>query len=119
MSLFRLTPLLYTRDLQGTVDFYTGTLGFSCPQYRPEWGWARLARDGADLMLSLPNDHLPFEGAVFTGSFYFYTDEVDGLWERWKDQVKIAYPIDDFDHGMREFAIYDNNGYMLQFGQEL
>jgi len=23
------------------------------------------------------------------------------------------------DWGMREFAIYDNNGYMLQFGQEI
>ena len=26
---------------------------------------------------------------------------------------------EDFEHGMREFAIYDNNGYMLQFGQEI
>jgi hypothetical protein len=30
--------------------------------------------------------------------------------------VKIAYPMEDFEYGMREFAIYDNNGYMLQFG---
>jgi hypothetical protein len=24
--------------------------------------------------------------------------------------------MEDFAYGMREFAIYDNNGYMLQFG---
>ena len=26
--------------------------------------------------------------------------------------------IETFEWGMREFAIYDNNGYVLQFGQE-
>jgi hypothetical protein len=26
------------------------------------------------------------------------------------------YTIENFEYGMREFAIYDNNGYMLQFG---
>jgi hypothetical protein len=30
---------------------------------------------------------------------------------------RVAYPLEDFHYGMREFAIYDNNGYMLQFGQ--
>ena len=24
--------------------------------------------------------------------------------------------MEEFHYGMREFAIYDNNGYMLQFG---
>ena len=30
-----------------------------------------------------------------------------------------CYPIEDFHYGMREFAIFDNNGYLLQFGQPL
>jgi hypothetical protein len=30
--------------------------------------------------------------------------------------VKFAYPLETFEYGLREFAIYDNNGYMLQFG---
>ena len=25
-----------------------------------------------------------------------------------KDRVKIAYPLEEFHYGMREFAIYDN-----------
>jgi len=31
--------------------------------------------------------------------------------------VRICYPIETFEYGMREFAIYDNNGYLLQFGE--
>ena len=44
--------------------------------------------------------------------------DVDALWERLKDVVRVCYPIEDFEYGMREFGIYDNNGYLLQFGQE-
>lgn len=54
-----------------------------------------------------------------TGSFYFNTNDVDGMWAELKDRTTICYGIEDFEHGMREFAIYDNNGYILQFGQEL
>lgn len=31
--------------------------------------------------------------------------------------ARVCYPIEDFHYGMREFAIFDNNGYLLQFGQ--
>ena len=70
-------------------------------------------------MLSLPNDHIPFDKAIFTGSFYFNTEKVDGLWEQLKNKATVAYPLEDFKYGMREFAIQDNNGYLLQFGQEI
>jgi len=115
----KLSPVLYTLQLQESLDFYLKELGFSCLHYEPEWGWASIQLDDVHLMLSKPNDHLPFEQPLFTGSFYIYTDQVDELWEKWADKLKIAYPIENFDHGMREFAIYDNNGYMLQFGQEV
>jgi hypothetical protein len=44
---------------------------------------------------------------------------LDSLWEKFRDKVVIVYPVEDFDYGMREFAIRDNNGYILQFGQEI
>lgn len=61
----------------------------------------------------------PFEKPAFTGSFYFNTDEIDALWAELKDKANVAYGIENFEYGMREFAVYDNNGYLLQFGQEL
>jgi len=87
--------------------------------YEPGWGWARLALDHAELMISKPNEHLPFIQPSFTGSFYFTTDNTGILWDKLKDQTRICYPIQNFEYGMREFAVYDNNGYLLQFGHAI
>jgi uncharacterized glyoxalase superfamily protein PhnB len=46
-------------------------------------------------------------------------DDADEVWNQLKDKAKVSYPIEDFDYGMREFAIYDNNGYLLQFGHSI
>jgi len=119
MKLDKLTPMLYTTDLNGTVDFYVQTLGFKCNSLETEWGWASVAIDTIEIMFSLPNDLIPFDKSTFTGSFYFKTKQVDELWENLKDKATIAYPLENFDYGMREFAIHDNNGYLLQFGQEI
>src|SRR6185503_21212407 len=98
---------------------YTDVLGFSCNNYQPGNGWASLQLDNVEIMVALPNDHMPFDKPAFTGSFYFRTDNVDGLWQKLKDMTRVCYEIENFDYGMREFAVYDNNGYLLQFGQEI
>lgn len=82
-------------------------------------GWASLAKDDVEIMLAYPNEHIPYSGPEFTGSFYINTDDVNALWEQLKDKCRLCYPINDFEYGMREFAVYDNNGYLLQFGQPL
>lgn len=119
MKANKLTPMLWTDKLQETIDFYTKTLNFICGDRNDEWGWAAMHNDTVDLMVAKPNEHTPFDKPVFTGSFYFHIDNAEELWSELKDKVKVAYPIETFDWGMREFAIYDNNGYMLQFGQDI
>ena len=111
--------MLYTKDMQETVDFYVNVLGFSSNAYEPGWGWASLQLDKTEIMLAIPPSEVPFDKPVFTGSLYFKTDNVDQLWEKLKDKTNNFYGIENFDYGMREFAIYDNNGYLLQFGQEI
>jgi uncharacterized glyoxalase superfamily protein PhnB len=111
--------MLWTEDLTGSVDFYTQVLGFTANEVNNEWGWASLSKDGVAVMLARPNEHTPFDKIGFTGSFYFNTDDVDALWDDLKDKANICYGIENFFYGMREFAIYDNNGYLLQFGQEV
>ena len=101
--------------MEETVRFYTGLLEFECANRMD--GWACLQKDGVELMVALPNDHEPCEQSQFTGSFYFTTDEVDDLWERIRDHATVVYPLETFAYGMREFAIRDNNGYLLQFGK--
>ena len=51
-----------------------------------------------------------------TDSLYFRPDDVDEAWVALKDAVVVEYPIEDFDYGMREFAVRDCTGYLLQFG---
>ena len=110
-------PILYVPDMDESIRFYTDVLGFSCANRAD--GWATLQCGLAEIMLSPPNEHLPFEKPGFTGSLYFQAEELDALWEKLRDKVVIVYPIENFDYGMREFAIRDINGYILQFGQEI
>lgn len=117
MHLAALTPVLWTEDLHATIVFYTLNLDFVRTAHTE--GWAALERDGIELMISLPTLHGGYNGPVFSGSFYFRCDDVDAWWERLKEKAPVVYPIEDFDYGMREFAIRDNNGYILQFGKSL
>ncbi len=119
MPLTNLTPMLWTNELKATIEFYTSILGFELDNFNEEWGWVHLHRNSVNFMFSLPNAHEHFEKPACTGSFYFYTDEVDVLWEQLKNTAYIYYALENFDYGMREFAIKDNNGYILQFGKEI
>jgi uncharacterized glyoxalase superfamily protein PhnB len=119
MKLIDLRPMLWTDKLHETIDFYVETLGFAVDEQNDEWGWASLSRDNIGVMVSRPNEHIGFEKAQFTGSFYFNTDDVDALWDKLKDKARVCYGIENFPYGMREFAVYDNNGYLLQFGQPI
>ncbi len=119
MQLESLTPILYTEDIKATIQFYTKHFGFFCNNYDETIGWASLCNDDVELMIAKPNEHISFIKSNFSGSFYFKTKDVDALWNAIKDKLNICYPIENFDYGMREFAVYDNNGYLLQFGWKI
>jgi len=119
MALERLRPMLRTWDVAATIAFYTDILGFECTGESDEDGWAELVRDNVAIMLSGPNEHEGDTTPSFTGSLYITCSDVDEIWQGVRDHVKVCYPIEDFDYGMREFGIYDNNGYLLQFGKPL
>lgn len=97
--------------------FYTQILGFTLLGRNDDWQWAFLKKDDIQIMLSKPNEHENFKRICFTGSFYFNVEKVDELWEDLKTKAKICYEIETFEWGMREFAVFDNNRYILQFGE--
>ena len=117
MKLTSLVPMLRTHDVDATINFYRDVLGFESAS-RME-GWAALRKDDVEIMIAEPNAHEPFDKPCFTGSLYLHAEDVDAVWNHVKDKARIVYPIENFDYGMREFAILDNNGYLLQFGKEL
>lgn len=117
-NLKEVRPVLYTKEFAETVAFYSTKLGFECVGGDGDSGWATMQRGEIQILLSLPNEHIPFTKPSFTGSIYLVVEDVDAFWEELKDNAQVCYPIETFDYGMREFALYDNNGYLLQFGEE-
>ena len=121
MNFKSLTVSFETNDFAETLRFYQEFLGFSINAQWPAENpvWAELRNAAHTIMFSERNAHSQHAETVFTGSLYFNCDELDLLWERLRDVARVEYPIDDFDYGMREFAIYDPNGYLLRFGREI
>lgn len=119
MKFKELRPMMWTEQLEETIAFYTEILGFTLGEKNDDWGWAAMHRDNVEIMIAKPNAHITFEVPLFTGSFYYNIDNVEKFWESIKEKVKVVYPIENFPWGMREFSIYDNNGYILQFGQDM
>ncbi|AXT62422.1 bleomycin resistance family protein [Aquimarina sp. AD10] len=115
----KVIPVLYTEQLQESINFYCDILGFECDSFEPDSGWVNIKKNGAEIMFSLPNEHLPFKKPTFTGSVYIKIENIDSLWNSIKEKVKISYPLQSFEYGMKEFAIHDNNGYLIQFGEEI
>ncbi len=54
-----------------------------------------------------------------TGRLYLYSDDIMALYDRIKDKVKVCQIPEVRFYGMKEFAIEDNNGYVLAFGQDI
>jgi uncharacterized glyoxalase superfamily protein PhnB len=118
-SIISFTPMLETKSLSETLKFYTEVLGFEKAGYSEEWGWMSLTKNKFSIMFTTPNEHRNIPEPIMSGSLYINTNEVDDIWIELKDKCKVCYPIEDFSYGMREFAIFDNNGYLLQFGKEI
>jgi len=78
-----------------------------------------LQHNGVEWMFTTPDHHRPFDKCIMTGSIYLDVSDVDYWWNKLKDKVEIAYPVETFEYGMREFAFYDNNGYMIQMGMSI
>ena len=119
MKLNKLTPIIYTEEILETIRFYVDIIGFTCVEYDADWFWARIVLDQTELMISKPAGQRPFDKPTFTGSLYFNTNNVNEIWNQLKDKTRICYPIENFEYGMREFGVYDNNGYLLQFGEPI
>ena len=118
MAFNALVPTLEVENMDKTIQFYESYLDFECIN-REANEWAYIQKDDVVIMLSSRFFKDKYPKTVFTGSLYIHVDDIDVIWQILKDKVDICYPLENFDYGMREFAIYDNNGYRIQFGQEL
>ena len=114
--------MLETDHIENTRKFYIDVLGFTeLGRFESEGKltWISLKRDQVVIMFSSRFDATKDQPVGMSGSLYIYPDDVTLLWSQLKNIVEIAWELQDFHYGMREFAIFDNNGYRLIFGQEI
>ncbi len=115
MAIYFLSPMLETEDMDASILYYETVLGFTCVN-RMASDWACVERDKVSLMFTQRYSQKKHPRLAFTGSLYLYTHEVDDMWEELQDKVNLAYPLETFAYGMREFGFYDCHGYLIQFG---
>jgi uncharacterized glyoxalase superfamily protein PhnB len=122
----KLTPNLMVENVNRTIEFYTGVLGFELLTTVPEEGqfdWAMMRRDTVEIMFqarsSLGGEIPMLVDVPIGGSLTFYT-EVAGLkelYDQLKDQVEIVQDLHTTFYGTQEFAFRDSNGYLLAFSE--
>jgi lactoylglutathione lyase len=130
----RLIPELICSDLDLSLQFYRGLLGFQILYARPEERFAFLHREGAELMLEQPHtqDRLwpkadltkPFGRGV---NFEIQVSNVDELhsaivgagMECFLPLEEKWYRRDECEIGVRQFAVQDPDGYLIRLSQNL
>jgi catechol 2,3-dioxygenase-like lactoylglutathione lyase family enzyme len=132
----RLTPILITDDMDATIAFYRDILGFRVTAQIPDENptWCFLLRDDAAIMFTTPEEHdhehshddddghdheHEHSGADGLWTMYVYSEGVETLWDEFKDDPKVEYPLYDTHYGMREFGMRDRDGNMLSFGKDV
>ncbi len=113
-------PMLATSDLQRTINFYTGKLGFNLAATAGTV-WCHLSRDGVDLMFNAPPAadiarDVPQKSRNYQ-IFYFYPDDVAALHAEFTSRGVTCTPLRVTVYGMKEFEVRDPEGYWLWFGE--
>lgn len=130
----RLVPELDVADLDRSLAFYVGVLGFAVLYARPEERFAYLDRDGAELMLeeaagpgrrfrTAPLEH-PFGRGM---NLQIKVGDVDALHDRISAAgLALLIPLeerwyrrDGEELGNRQFVVADPDGYLLRFYGDL
>ncbi len=130
MNFNKVTPNLIVTDMEKSLAFYRDVLGFSVSQSVPDKApfiFAWMNRGGADIFL---NQHMPpqpgqsdlFAGKQIGGtlSMYLAMEGVEELAKTIESHgVKIVIPLHTEFYGMKEFAVFDPDGYLLIFAEQV
>ncbi len=113
-------PVLRVADLQRSIDWYTGVLGFASQGRSVGDGDGEncFVRAGDVELLLSTGSHLGGSPG-FTGTLYFQVVGVDPLFARVNGRPEVVWPLEQQEYGTREFGIRDPDGYLLAFAEQL
>jgi hypothetical protein len=116
----RCVPILPSRDLGETLEFYE-RLGFDNRGAPPdEWDYLIIGRGGIELHFMPAPDVDPLSTA---GACYCFVDDAQALYDEWAGLVvrdeatgSRIMPPQATDYGLLEFAVVDRSGNLLRVG---
>ena len=120
MKLRSLVPVLDVHDVDVSIEFYCGVLGFTVHD-KVEWAgrteWALLRCDQVELMLCASKDEEVEEGGRGgEGMFFLYHENLESLLvylgSSGYPQAPEMLPI---QNGRKDFYLRDPDGYVLWF----
>ena len=121
-----MSPNLMVDDVNSTLDFYVTILGFVKIMTVPETGkldWAMVQNGAVTLMFqekkNLKKEYPQLEKFEKGGgiTFYISVTNLQEFFNSIKDKVNFVKEMHKTFYGATEFAIEDNNGYILTFSQ--
>lgn len=115
----QLWPLLAVQDLERSIRFYEGLLGFSVVGRADIDGrvfWCRLERGGASLMLQQADDEDgPANGRGRGVALYVVCDDVERLRAEFTSRGLQLPPVSIAEYGMTQLFVPEPDGYSLCF----
>ncbi len=128
LSRWDAAPVLGTRDVQATTDWFCERLGFLCPGgvmrgVGDESAiYAILVREHAGIHLQIRRRPVyPAKLEGIEGDAYVFVDDVNALYREYSERgdVRIHRAPMDEPYGLRDFTIEDPDGHRLAFGTPL
>lgn len=116
----KVVPMFHVPDVRRTVDWYRD-IGFEVTSTYGDGG------DGLSFaIVSFGAGEVMFSSGGQLSSkqrrevdLYAYTERIDELYDRIKDQIEIIEGPHNMFYGMREIIVRDLNGFWITFGQEV
>jgi uncharacterized glyoxalase superfamily protein PhnB len=114
----KVLPMIHVPDVRATVDWYQN-IGFKVIDTYGNEGeglsFAMLSFGSSEVMFSEGGQ--PSTRNRREVDLYVYSDDVDDLYGRLKEQVEVVKSPHDTFYGMREFIVRDLNRFWITFGQ--
>lgn len=123
----KFAPMFLVDNIDKVVKWYQDVLGaeiFASLPKNPPYEWVSLRLGDVEIMFSLKksaqnwyskNVVVSEKLSNFIG--YIYVQDIDGLYQKIEDKVKVIMEPVDQPYGIREFAIKDPFGITLIFAQ--
>jgi len=130
----KVTPNLLVSNVERSLSFYTGVLGFERGMTVPEqspYVFASVTAGAVEIFFNdaatAVKEYPAFAGKPLgaTGTMYIEiaagesVESVDAFHHRIKDRVTITMPLITQFYGVREFAIADPDGYVITFAERV